>query len=368
MNKWLRIGIVVAFIVILIIGVFYLRNVFSYIIISGILSLFGRPIMGYLQSLRIGKIHLPNWICAVVTMIFFIFVITLLVSAFVPLLVQQANLIFGIDPNQVISGLSEPLNRLDNWLAQYSFGGGSGISSAEKLQAQLTELLNPNIIPTLFGSVFGVVNNIFTYIIAIFAVTFITFFFLTDKDLLYRLFFSFVPEQFEERFENVVTTSKELLTRYVYGVLMQVTTITVFISTGMMILGMENALLIGLFAGFANIIPYVGPFIGLCFGIFVAITTNLNLEFYTQTLPLILKMGLVFAIMQIIDNMFLQPLIFSNSVKAHPLEIFILILVAGTLAGVPGMILAIPFYTIFRVIAKEFLSEFKVVQHITKNI
>jgi predicted PurR-regulated permease PerM len=68
------------------------------------------------------------------------------------------------------------------------------------------------------------------------------------------------------------------------------------------------------------------------------------------------------------DNIFFQPLIFSSSVKAHPLEIFLVILIAGTLAGITGMILAIPTYTVIRVFAKEFLNKFRVVQKLTRNI
>ena len=72
--------------------------------------------------------------------------------------------------------------------------------------------------------------------------------------------------------------------------------------------------------------------------------------------------------MQLIDNFLFQPLIFSNSVKAHPLEIFLVVLSAGIIWGISGMIVAIPFYTLLRIIAKEFLSEFKVIEQLTKNI
>ena len=92
------------------------------------------------------------------------------------------------------------------------------------------------------------------------------------------------------------------------------------------------------------------------------------MDFYTQMMPLLIKILIAFGAMQFLDNIILQPLIFSNSVKAHPLEIFLLILIAGTMFGIFGMILAIPVYTILRVVAKEFLSEFKVVQTLTKNI
>jgi predicted PurR-regulated permease PerM len=134
------------------------------------------------------------------------------------------------------------------------------------------------------------------------------------------------------------------------------------------LLEIENAFLIGFLAGIINVIPYVGPLIGALFGVILGITTNLELDFYSQLIPLSFKIISVFAVMQMIDNFIIQPIIFSNSVKAHPLEIFIIILSAGTIWGITGMLVAIPFYTVIRVIAKEFLSEFKIVQLITKDI
>ena len=76
----------------------------------------------------------------------------------------------------------------------------------------------------------------------------------------------------------------------------------------------------------------------------------------------------VFAFMQLIDNILLQPNIFSKSVKAHPLEIFIVVMMGAKIGGIAGMVLAIPFYTAFRVIGKVFLSEFKVIQKLTRNM
>jgi predicted PurR-regulated permease PerM len=134
------------------------------------------------------------------------------------------------------------------------------------------------------------------------------------------------------------------------------------------ILGVQNAIFIGFFAGTLNVVPYVGPIIGVILGLILTLMGSLDLEFYTQILPLLTKTALVFAIVQLIDNFFFQPLIYSSSVKAHPLEIFLVILMAGSLAGVVGMILAIPVYTIFRVVAKEFLSGFKIIESLTRNI
>jgi predicted PurR-regulated permease PerM len=88
----------------------------------------------------------------------------------------------------------------------------------------------------------------------------------------------------------------------------------------------------------------------------------------TETLPILGLMVVVFVSVQVIDNVLFQPLIYSSSVKAHPMEIFLVIIAAGSFAGVLGMILAIPVYTIFRVLGAEFLSEFKIIRKLTENM
>lgn len=137
-----------------------------------------------------------------------------------------------------------------------------------------------------------------------------------------------------------------------------------------MIVGMrfELALLIGLFAGIFNIIPFLGAWIAAALGVLLAITGNIGLDFNTHILPLIYKLLAVFVIARIVDDFLLQPLIYSKSVKAHPLEIFLVILIAGSIAGIVGMMLAIPTYTVLRVIAKEFFDHFKFVRELTKNM
>jgi predicted PurR-regulated permease PerM len=85
-------------------------------------------------------------------------------------------------------------------------------------------------------------------------------------------------------------------------------------------------------------------------------------------LPLLGLMLVVFISVQVIDNILFQPLIYASSVLAHPLEIFIVLLIAGSVAGILGMFLAIPAYTVIRVIAKEFFNNFKLVKRLTENI
>jgi len=150
-----------------------------------------------------------------------------------------------------------------------------------------------------------------------------------------------------------------LLTRYFLGILFQMTLVGTLVTIGLLVFGVENALLIGFFAGVINIIPYIGPIIGMVFGLFVGLTTNLEAaDFLAEWLPLTAKMLGVFLTIQILDNLFFQPVIFSNSIKAHPLEIFLMVSVGYTFMGVGGMILAIPCYTVVRVMVTELWSEF----------
>jgi len=124
-----------------------------------------------------------------------------------------------------------------------------------------------------------------------------------------------------------------------------------------------------------NIIPYVGPIIGAVFAAVITISSNIGMPFYPiegmdqpSLMYLLIKVFVAFGVMQLLDNFILQPNIFSKSVKAHPLEIFIVVLAGANIGGIAGMVLAIPAYTVVRVVAKVFLSEFKVVQSLTKGL
>jgi len=154
------------------------------------------------------------------------------------------------------------------------------------------------------------------------------------------------------------------------GVILETTFMMTLLTTGLYIIGIEFhlAVLVGMIGGALNIIPYIGPWIGAAIGVILITTANINLDFYTEIIPMILKILGIVAVAQLTDNVLFQPLIYSKSVKAHPLEIFIIIIVAGSMYGILGMMLAIPGYTVIRVIAREFLDEYKFVHTLTQNM
>lgn len=117
-----------------------------------------------------------------------------------------------------------------------------------------------------------------------------------------------------------------------------------------------------------NIIPYLGPIIGSVIGISLGITSTLAFGSFNELLSVILKLTGVFIVVNFIDNNILVPMIYSKSVKSHPLEIFIVIIMGGGIAGLPGMLLAVPVYTLLRVIAKEFFNQFRVIKKLTETM
>ncbi len=167
---------------------------------------------------------------------------------------------------------------------------------------------------------------------------------------------------------HILSACRKMLSRYFLGLCLDIFLVISLISLGMMFIGVKNFLIVGFIAGIMNIIPYIGPIIGALLGVSLGLTECINCDFNTVILPLILKMLLVFASVNMLDAIILQPTIYSNSVKAHPLEIFLVIMIAGSLAGVMGMVLAIPSYTLLRIVAKEFFSGFRVIKKLTENL
>jgi predicted PurR-regulated permease PerM len=337
-----------------------LRTLVAYFVVAMVLALIGRPLMKLLQKPKIKGKHLPNGVRSAITLLALIFFFSGIFSLFVPLVMEEARLLSSVDFEHIAVGLKEPIADLELWLHQNHL-----MSADNNFEQEILKLFSFTDVGGLFNSIIGILGN---SVIALFSILFISFFLLKDRQIIDKIIYTLTPESNTTEVQKVMSNAKRLLSRYFIGIILQVTAITIVVSTGLSFIGVEHALLIGFLAGLINIIPYVGPLIGGVIGILIGISTNIDLDFYTQLLPLSGKIFLVFAIMQLMDNFIFQPLIFSNSVKAHPLEIFFVVLSAGTLWGITGMIVAIPFYTLFRVIAKEFLSEFKLIEQLTKNI
>ncbi|MBM3419901.1 MAG: AI-2E family transporter [Bacteroidetes bacterium] len=359
--------LIFAGVILLVLGFWYFRNIVVYVLISGVLSLVGRPIVDALSRIRIRRWHLPRAVIALLTVIMIWSLIVLSLVIFVPLVSEQVNQFSSIDSQRIVQLIESPLRQMESLIAFFNSDLAYEISVQNYVMTKVSEILSAGFIQDFLSSVMSVFGNM---AVAIFSITFITFFFLKDERLFYESIMIWVPEKYEEGARRALSSIKRLLMRYFIGIIIQSTCIMFLITTGMSIVGLkfQQALTIGLIIGTLNVIPYVGPWLGGIIGITMGVASNLDASFTGVVLPLVTYMVIVIVITQTIDNVIFQPVIFSSSVNAHPLEIFIVILAAGSFAGVAGMILAIPSYTVLRVIGKEFFNNFKAVKMITSSL
>ena len=347
--------------------VWYFIHIVAYILISAVLALIGRPMVELLGGIRIGKFRIPKSIRALASLLVIWGVFALFFRIFIPLISAEVHNLSSLDPNQLLTALDEPIKRIEEIIDRYAAGAEEKFTIQNFLTEKAISIFNVTFLTSIFSSFAAILGNIF---IAFFSVSFITFFFLRDEHLFAEGILTLVPDKHMDAFKHAMNSTRHLLMRYFIGICGQCFGIFTLVTVGQTIVGVgfSHSLLIALIAALFNVIPYIGPLLGSTIGILLGVATHLELDFYSQLLPLIGWMILIFIIVQLIDNLVFQPLIFSNSVNAHPLEIFILLLIASSLAGVAGMILAIPSYTIIRVFAKEFFNKFKVVKKLTKNI
>lgn len=356
----LRAVAILAGIVIVLYFLYQIQSVLAYLCIAAVIALIGKPIVIFLKR----RLKMPNTIAVIVTMVLMVGLLSGLIALFIPLLSEQGRNLSLLDVNK----LQENLNSLYFEVNQYFSATPDTVNELLKeshLEKNILDGFDIGFIPNFLNSFFSVLS---TVSIGLFSVLFISFFFLKDSDLIQNGLLLFVPEGKESNMINSIYKINNLLSRYFVGLLLQLFILFVIYATTLALVGIENAIVIAFLCALFNVIPYIGPIIGGVLMIVLTMTTNLGADF---TSIILAKSGYVLIgliVGQLVDNFFSQPFIFSNSVKSHPLEIFLIIIIAGLLFGVVGMIVAVPGYTAIKVILKEFLTENRFVKSITKNL
>ncbi|MDO8970065.1 MAG: AI-2E family transporter [Saprospiraceae bacterium] len=347
---------------IVLVGVlYYFSDIVSYILIAAVFSMLGRPILVfYRKHISIGRFRLGPSAAALLTILTFYSMLAGIIMLIVPTLVSQARNLAAVDFQALGDKMRPAFFNFDLQLHQVGILSPDE-SLAMKTQEALTSWFKPTLVGDYLGAFLGVAGNV---AVTFASVTFILFFFLQDSRLFNNILHSMIPDQQKQKVHTAMNESADLLTRYLQGLLMQLVVFSLLATTILWIFGVKNAVLIGSFGGLFNIIPYLGPILGMIFGLFITISSNLEADFALM-LPMLLKVAVTFIVVQMIDNNVVGPLIMSKSVQAHPLEIFLVTLAAAKIGGVVGMIIGIPVYTVLRVVARIFLSQFKIVQDLT---
>lgn len=347
-------------------GIWFFSNIIVFILVSFVISMIGEPIVSLMQKIRIRKWHVPRAIGSFIVVILFWAFVFAFFYTFIPLLAKELKYFSNIDLKSLLTGLEEPFGKVQKFLQDFKL-----IEDNFSLQAWASESVKSLFGVNRFSSVLtdfaGFIGNTF---IAVLSISFISFYFMKETQLFEDGVVLIFPEEKEQNVRHAIHSISGLLKRYFIGVMLQSTGVITLNTLGLTLVGFkfEHAAIIALFSGILNVIPYVGPFIGSLIGLAIGTAVSLPMDFQTGLLT---RWILILAVMEstkVVDNLVFQPQIFSRSVKAHPLEIFIIILMAATIGGVIGMLIAIPSYTVIRVVAKEFFSQSKLVRKITEKL
>lgn len=314
----------------------YFASLVVYLVVGGLLAYLMRPVVFRIQSMGLGR--LPAIVCAFVGVFG---VVAFLVALLAPFAVQQVT---ELSQQVSVEAVSGTVRTLEGRLREALPFLEEGVL-VEGLRGIADTLFRGERLQSTFNSALAIFTNLFY---ALLVIPFVTFFFLKDGLLLRRAALRWVPNRYFEVTLAILAKVETGLGRYLRALLVQCSAVAAVASVLLYVDGIDYALAVGIFAGLANSIPYFGPLMGFVAGSLVGIAQ-------TGDFSLILPVLVAMALTQLCDNLVFQPFIFSKAAQAHPLVILFVVLIGAQLAGIVGMLLAIPTATVLRVVGREVL-------------
>ncbi len=298
-------------------------------IISALLTFLLRPIVRFLE-LRVGMTR------AAAILVVFLAVggsMALLADSFTPWLVARAGVLYeqfhAFPFEQELSKAADRFAGFIPFLKPSSF-------------AQETHAFIQNSVESIKTGI----ANLPSEIIAIISVPVLSYFLLAEGDIILKKIIELVPNKYFEMTLNVLHKIQRDLVGYLRGWILDSIIVGLLSIVGYIIIGVDYSILLGIIAGIANLIPYVGPVVGAVPAVAIAATQYGDFRMFVPITFLTI-------IIQTLDNIIIQPLSFAKTVDMNPLTVAVLLFVGNVLMGVGGMLLAIPIATILKVSAQE---------------
>lgn len=346
----------------------YFSSILVYIILAFVVSLIGHPMMHLFRKVKIRGKSLPDGLLAILSIAIILALLILFITQVIPtvLLIVLDTSVMNVESMPYDS----LLNQLNGWIIGMFPSLGADFDVVSLLLEKIQSIVSFSNVSQLLGSVASVAVSV---AVGLFAVVFISFCFIKDETLFYKIISAWLPNHLEETVEKALNDITHLLSRYFVGLLIEVIGVIAANFLGLWLIarmGAEYAIGIALIAGILNVIPYVGPLIGEVLGVLFCIILKYGAGVGLDV-PIWAFVLIVFAVMlcvQLIDNFIYQPVIYSTSIKSKPLEIFIVLLIASEIGGTIGLLVGIPAYTVIRVIAARFFYKHKVVQRLMPDI
>lgn len=343
----------------------FFGDIVFYVFIAGVLAIMCQPLVGKIASVKVLGKGVPRWLAALVGVLAVWAVILLFFVLFIPLISGKLSDLAHLDYQSILAPLREPMTELGLFLEKYFKLGISESSLTEMFVNYIKDFAARGDLTSLVSSIFSVAGG---FVVAAVSISFIAFWFMKEEGLFLRMLLAVAPTKYEDNVKRAVESITSHLSRYFLGVLIQITIMSAIVTLILVCFGFEfqDAIFVGVVEGVFNIIPYVGPWIGFILSALSGLTFVTTSGMTIAYVVVVIAATILAA--QAIDNYFVSPKVFSHQLNAHPLEIFLVTLVAGSCSGVGGMLVAIPAYTVLRVLAKEFLYNFKVVRKLTSNV
>lgn len=346
----------------------YFKSVISYILVAVVVSLVAKPLVGLMQKISIKGKKAPDWFLAALSLLL---VIGILLSVIVVIIPIISNIVKGISLANIenaVKGMAVPLSEFNAFLRERFPDLGNGFRIEVALIQEIQKMFDPSAFSSIIGSAASFLTS---FGVGLFSVVFIGFFFIKDDGLFTKIICALVPDKHEKTTEKAISDIGYLLSRYFIGVLLEIAGVALINFIGLTFvarLGFNASLGIAFMTGIFNVIPYVGPLLGGALGTVLGLILK-----YSSTTPIGLDVNFwlftgiliaIFCFTQLVDNFLYQPVIYSTSIKSKPLEIFIVLLIVGHIGGPLAMIIAIPCYTVARVIAFRFFGHIKAIKRL----
>ncbi|GGH29376.1 AI-2E family transporter [Paenibacillus segetis] len=333
---WLLLGLVILYFVWLIrpmLGLVYgfLKAIFAPFVIAMIISYVLNPVVRMLVGRKV-----PRTIAVLLIYAVFLVSLSVILMNVIPMFIEQLEELGEHLPELTIH-TQQVLNRFDNSALPGSIRMGMNnwfYQFEHRLAGGITSFLD-NI-----GTTIGVVFDAFI-------IPFLIFYMLKDFEAFERLIFQYLPRTHRKSIVTLLKEIDEALGNYVRGQLLVCVIIGVLAYIGYMIIGMQFALLLAGFVALCNIIPYLGPFLGAAPGLIMATTISWKM---------VLLVALVNTICQFVESNIISPQVVGKSLNLHPMLIIFALLMGGEIAGIVGLILAVPFFAVGKVVIQHFYA------------
>lgn len=315
----------------------FIGAVFVPLIISGFLYYILNPVVGALQKVPLSKTrHVSRGWAITIVMLLLLSILVALLLTLLPALVDQiASLVKNIPV------LVDTIQHWANQISQINFSKEYGIDfNLDKLQQEVQNI-GKTVVSGMATSLSAVIAKLTSFTVTAITVPVMTIYMLYDGNKLAPFIQKVFPSKQQARISDILGRLNQTLAQYISGQVLEMIFVGVFTAVGYFMIGQKYALLLGVFAGITNMIPYVGPYIGLVPALFVGLTDSFWQAFWVIVVVLIVQQ---------VDSNLIYPRVMGASLHVHPLTIIVLLLAAGNIAGIAGMILAVPFYAVIRTV------------------